>query len=253
MVLGGPLVRPDESFDRDPGSYSVERALGLVAALALLSALSVVVIGAGVAHAIPDEATVENPERPPASACDDESTVNLTVDGEPVTFATPETCDEPARVPTDRLVWRAVGGELPGQFFAPMLGWLLVGGVFHAVTRSDGESPAGPMTVAAWGRVSRVLGTLLLALVLAWTAAGSGVAPGTPTAEATIRTIGWAFEASVPLAIGVRTAAIGWGAWIEYHGLRRVRDLPPRRALLVVGLVAGVSLVVSLWALLSVG
>jgi len=244
-----PFVHPSRAFEAD--GHSIERALAVVGIVGIVSALALAGFGAVLEWTIPSSGTVENPDHPPASACDDDGFGgNMTVDGENITFGTPEACAEPRQIPAQRLIWRALGPRLPFEFFSPFVSWLVVGGTFHVLTRSGDESARGPLVVTAWGTVPQAIGTVLTVTVLSVSVL-LGPDPVVGSFDATLQRLETAFRASIPLALIITAGMTLWSAWIHYHGLRAVRELDRRQALEAVSLVAAVGLCLSVWSLLS--
>ncbi|MFB6156955.1 MAG: Yip1 family protein [Haloferacaceae archaeon] len=249
MAPWSPVIRPSLAFDDDP---SMEPALAVVAVAGLVSVLSLLLLGAAVVRTLPAGATVENPDRPAAELCNDPIVGSVTVDGRTVAFDTPEGCAEPKRVPASRVVWRAFGSRLPGQFLGTVVGWLVVGGALHLLTREEGDSARGPMAVAAWGTVPGAVGSVVTSVLVA-SAVVAGDGPRATTLEATVRGVEGALRAGVPAAVGVSAVTTVWSAWIHYHGLRAVRDLDRDRAAMAVGIVAVAGFLLALWGALSPG
>lgn len=244
-----PFLHPGSAFEAN--DYSIERALAVVGVVGLISALALAGFGVVLQSTIPSTVTVENPDRPPASACDDDRLGgNMTVDGENITFGTPEACAEARQIPAQRLVWRVLGPRLPFEFLSAFVSWFVVGGTFHVFTRTDDESARGPLVVTAWGTVPQAIGTVLTVTVLSVSVL-LGSAPVAASFEASLQRLETAVRASISIAFTITAGMTLWSGWIHYHGLRAVRELDRRQALEAVSLVAAAGLLLSLWSLLS--
>lgn len=244
-----PFLHPNRAFEADDDS--VERALAVVGVVGLVSAIALAGFGVVLGWTIPATVTVENPDRPPESMCDgDRFGGNMTVDGKNISFGTPDGCAESRQIPAQRLVWRTLGPQLPVEFFAPFVSWLIVAGTLHVLTRSDDESARGVLVVTAWGTVPQAIGTVLTVTVLSVSVL-LGPAPVAASFEATLQRLDAAVRTSLPLAFSITAGMTLWSAWIHYHGLRAVRELDRRQAFEAVSLVAAAGLLLSLWSLLS--
>lgn len=149
------FVRSPRTFFRE---YSATKRLDvgfvLVLVLATVLAGSVVASGAVLAGSLDETVTVDNPDRPPAWACDGPAS-----DGGGSSFD--EGCDEPATIERDagELVQEAATEYVSTAFVAPFSLWAIAGVTLFAGARlAGGEGRfAETLAAAAWGAVPELV------------------------------------------------------------------------------------------------
>lgn len=219
-----PPLEPAQAFaDESP---SADRALAVVALVALVSALALVPVGWALAHSFAPGTTVENPDRPPERLC--ENREPMTVDGRTVDFSTPEGCSESARVSVRSVVWRVVGQQAVVQFLSTLVSWGLVAGAVYALARAEVDG-RDAIVVTGWGTVPWAAGAVVTAGLLVLTLGTVDTA-----AAGSVRAVVDAFTAGVrasrPVALAVQAGVAAWTGWIHYHGLRVRTALSGRRS-----------------------
>lgn len=210
---------------------SAERALTVVALSALVASLALLPVGWVIASSFDPSTTVPNPDRPDESLCEPNDFPNLTVDGESVTFGTPDGCAEPARIGARSVVWRVVGIEALAQGLSLCLAWVGITAALYALARQSFETGRDAMAIAGWGTVPWAASALAGAGVLLVTADPSAVRVAGESASATADALASQFRAALPVTLAPPVLATLWTGWIHYHGLRELTALTSRRAL----------------------
>lgn len=165
--LRAVLFAPTAFFERHRGSLSGRQGFAVAVGLAIVL---VAILAGGfwlLSQQLTGTTTIDNPDRPPASMCENQP---------PMTEEVDVGCDRPAtiEVGTGILLWRAVSGILPTMFFGLSLGWVLLGLLLHlrAVMLGGSGSAGDGLAVTAFGLIPTVLAALVgVAIVTGWGAA----------------------------------------------------------------------------------
>ncbi|AWB26780.1 YIP1 family protein [Halococcoides cellulosivorans] len=206
-------------------------AVVLVGVLSIVTAASVVAIGAAIAGTIDGPVPVDNPEHPPEWVCDGDSASA----GDVWDCDAPETIDRDPQV----IANEAVGGYVPFALAGPPLLWGLGTIVVFAGGRLAGGDPSGGGSAALAGWVS--LGEfvrLAVALGALWyVLSGVTVSPDHP--EAAIETYRTVLEPlRGPLGL-VSLVVLAWQWAVLTRGLARDADISGGWAATVLGIPIG--------------
>lgn len=226
----GPLLDPDEYFDRNTPGLSLARAGTVALLITVLVTASFGAFGYALAEradAAGATVTVDNEHRPPDWVCKDQEAHDSPTEG----------CDEPKtrEVPASTLIWDAVTDQLPVVFFGALVSWLLNGAAVHLLTAvTDGEgSFADSLAVAGWaeaGKLPMVIATTAVLLSLVGT---FDFTAGEAALEQQVTT----FKSGLnhPAIYLGTVLATGWQGYIYYHGMRHARDISRDAALVITG------------------
>jgi len=219
-----PLLRPARFFsEREP---KFRHALLLVAAATVLLVVAVYAIGWVLTAHVDGTVLVDNPAHPGEAVCENP----------------PDTgdwnCDEPPEVArnVDSIISDAVDRAVTQLFWAPLVGWLVLGTLLHLPSWfAGGDGGAGrSFAVTAWG-----LSTMFVSLPVGLAVLALTAEPATVTAATTPETFERAMLNSLGAlqAYGTVTGFLTtlWTGVIWFWGLTVARDLSPGRALLVAG------------------
>ncbi|MFB6251807.1 MAG: YIP1 family protein [Halobellus sp.] len=216
---------------------SANRALAVVALSALVASLAMLPVGWLLATSFDSSTTVPNPDHPEGSLCESRDYPNLSVDGETVTFGTPEDCAEPARIGVRSVVWRVVAMEALGRGIALCLAWVGITAALYALARHSFETGREAIAIAGWGTVPWAASALVVAGVLVATVDPSALRAAGGSASATADALAAQLRAALPMTLVPPALATVWTGWIHYHGLRELTALSSRRALELAGVV----------------
>lgn len=226
-----PLFRPRRYFRERGEAIPLTHALVAVAINTAVVTLAVVGIGDVIVETVDPSVTVENPDRPPSWACE-----TMSSDGESTTSAevmmTPSGCAEPEEVPARSVLRDAVTNQLGFVVVAIPIGWLLVTGLVHVLSRLAGGS-------GSVGTTAGVVGVASLPSAVQAVAAYAGLrlllADRTVTEVDRLATV-VRDAAGHPLLVAVVVLGTAWSAAMVYAGLRESRGHDAPAAAAIAGL-----------------
>jgi hypothetical protein len=211
-----PFVRPDRHFARPRSERSFARALLVVGVTTVAVAVAVWILGGAIADAATEAGlTVDNPDRPAETFCEDDFG-----SGE----FTPSGCDEPKRVPAGEALREAMGQYVGAMLFGVPVVWFLTGVGLHVVaTLAGGDGPlTESLSIAAWGMVPSIGVSSINFVALLWVIDRHRFDATTVSAFATeVQAVlgEWGLVFGAVSAVG-----LAWSAVVHYHGLHRALD-----------------------------
>jgi len=232
------LVDPGEFFDRVPPDGDLAPAAGVALLTSAVVTVGVGITGWLIVSRIDVTVTQTVMEPWPDWQCEGFEEV------------TPEPCtiDEPVtrQVDVGSAIWEEFVGYLPVVFVAAVLGWVLVAVALHVVSAAFDASGGfgGTLAVAGWATVPQVFSTGAV-VAATWVRLGSIEFASDPDVLATqMQQLASTESGQVGLAVTV--LATVWQAYIWAHGLTHARDLEYADAAMAAGVVAFVSVLLSL-------
>ncbi|KTG10636.1 hypothetical protein AUR64_08195 [Haloprofundus marisrubri] len=221
-----PLLHPDEYFrERAPG-LSFGRALTIALVVSLLTTAAIGAVGWQFSQAIDTTVTVENENRPPEWVCEQNG------DDWPGCGQS-----ETRQLNLGDELWDRFVGLLPVVFLSTLVGWVVVGGLLHVLSRGGDSGTFGDtLAVTAWGGVPMLVESAV-GLLAAMRVIRETTFSQNP--EALLQQVqGLQSFLDLPLAIGVGLLVAGWQLFVWRAGLEHARGLDSDVARGVAGLVA---------------
>lgn len=222
-----PFVRPGTYFREHGRGLPLVPAIVAVALVAVAVTASFAGIGWLFVTHLAEDATVENPDRPPEQFCEG------TDPGDPFY----DDC-HPERVPMDEALWTAIEDQLPLVFGAVAVFCAGLTAVLYLLPPWLGD-PAGPprdaFTIAAWAMVPLVVQSAAGVAVVAWFLHGRTLSGDAATTAVLDRLVG---IVEGPAFFTVAALVVCWQGYIIYQGLAAGRGMDDDRAALTATIVA---------------
>lgn len=238
-----PPLRPSRYFEERAPGLSLGRALVVVLLVAVVVTAAVGVVGNALAASTEGTVTETTMEPWSDEQCESFEQMNTTHTPEPCAIDEPRTRERPVA----DVVRNAMGQVLPFVFAAVPVAWLLTAVGLHVVSAFAGGrgSFTETLAVAAWGMVPTAASALVVTGVMYWDFRHTTIRASSPEA---FQRQAEAFLASQPdlLFAAVNLLAVAWAAYVHFHGMRHARDLSRDDAAVTAGVVAVVTLLLTL-------
>lgn len=231
-----PFVRPATYYGEREPPLGLGPAVVAVLCVALVVTASFAAMGWLFVTNLPEDATVENPDRPPEQFCEDAEP------GDPFY----DDC-HPERVPMDEVLREEVRSQLPLVFVATVGFWLVVALAVHLTAAVAGDPAGGfgdSLTVAGWAMGPAAVHALAGVAAVRWWLRDRTLSGDPALLQSQLETLLAVVDG--PCFVAVTTLIVAWQTYVLYCGLHDGRELSANAAGFAAGLVGILLLVVQL-------